>query len=196
VKYRVRGAPAGAGALVRTLDARWLSDTRVAALVCERLLRQWGRAQWEITASGLSGDIRVGQAVELAHPLVPVVGSHLVLAREFEDSDGRERTRIVVRAAVGSPPEIEFGGNANQSDPIAPVVVTTSTSGNDVEVQVLDVDQQPMSGAECVLDGQVTRFADSAGVVRYPRYLLPPGMHTIVASAPSKTAVTLQFQVP
>ena len=131
----------------------------------------------------------------MAHPLSKVTGSHLVLAREFDDSDGRERTQITLRAAVGAAPELELVGNTNQSDPIAPPVVNTTASGTEIEVQILDADRQPMAGAECVLDGEVTRYADSAGLVRFPRYLLPPGTHTIVASAPGKVTVTLQFEV-
>lgn len=194
VQYRVRGA-AGGDSLARTLDARWISSTRVAALVCERLLRHRSRPVWEVSASGLAGEIRIGQAVALDHPLIPVTGEHLVLAREFDNADGIERSAITVRAPYGAEPVLELVHNTNASDPLAQVVATTTATGDEIEVLIQDDQQQPMPGAECVLDGTTTRFADSAGIVRYPRYLATPGMHTIVATAPGRNPVTLTFEV-
>lgn len=195
VQYAVVSPPAS-GSQARVVDAKWLSSSRVAALVCERLLAFKSRAQWEITARGVEGDIRIGQSVALQHPLLPVGGSNLVLAREFEETNEGDVTTVTVRAAVGAVPVLALVRNTNASEALPPVPVNTTATGDEIEVQILDSAGQPVAGAECTLDSQITRFADSAGWVRFPLRYGTPGLHTIVAVATGLAPITTQFTVP
>lgn len=193
VQYRVAGAPANAPA--RVVDAPWISSARVAALVCARLLAQQCRAQWEVTASGLPGQLRIGQAVDLQHPRSPVSGAHMILSRELSDTGAGLRSSVTVRAAVGAVPPLVLVRNTSASEALPTITATAAAPGDELEVQIVDESGAPLANASCTLDGAVTRTADSAGRVRFPARYATAGAHEIVATVPGRPPVVIQLTV-
>lgn len=194
VQYVV-ATPRASGEQPQVVEAPFVSSPRVAALVCERLLQFRARRQWVVRATGLRGDIRIGQAVAIDHPLSPVTGTHVVLERELStDADGLV-TSVTIRAPVGAAPALRLVRNSSASDALPEITVPASSTGDDIEVVVVDETQRPLAGAACTLDGQVTRYADNAGLVRFPGRYATPGTHTIVATVAGRPPVTISLTV-
>lgn len=194
VQYRAGAAPAGAGSEI--VDAPWLSSARVAALVCARLLAQRCRPQWEIEVAGLPGVLRIGQAVDLQHPRAPVAGPQMILARTLSDAGDGLRSAVTVRArAPGATPPLLLVRNTNASEALPTATAGAAAAGSELEILILDETDQPLAGAECTLDGVVTRRADSAGRVKFPARYATPGDHVIVAVAAGRPPVTLEWTI-
>lgn len=195
VQYRVAAAPSGAPA--RIVDAPWISSARVAALVCARLLAQQCRPQWEVQVSGLPGALRIGQSVDLQHPLVPYQarGTHMILARELSDAGTGPRSSVTVRAPVGAVPPLQLVRNTSASEALPTVTAAAAPPGDELEVQIVDEAGAPLASASCTLDGVVTRQADSAGRVKFPARYATAGAHEIVATVPGRSPVVIQLTV-
>lgn len=195
VEYRtVRTPPTGR----RTdkLDMPWITSSRVASLVCQRLLRLRARPQYAINVRDFRGELRLGQAVELAHPLIPVTGTHVVRERELDYTHEGPRTSFTVLAPVGAAPALELRRNTNSSEPIQSVDLVAAQLGSEFEVDVRDDETgQPLADAECTLDGVITRRADSAGRVKFPSRYATRGEHELVAVAPGRDPVTILITV-
>lgn len=195
VQYVVARAPAS-GSQPAVVDAPWISSSRVASLVCARLLRLSARPQYVVSVRGYRGDLRVGDAVELAHPLLPVVGVHMAQSREYEITDGGERTSITLRAPAGAVPALRLVRNTNASEALPQLEISAAAAASEFVVTLVDDETgQPLAGADCTLDGLITRRADSAGRVEFPSRYATPGQHAIVAVAPGRDPVTLVLTV-
>lgn len=179
-----------------TIDAPWIATSRVAALVCERLLRLRARKQYVVTIHGYDGELRIGQTVELAHPLIPPAGTHMIQQREYSVVEQGARTDIVLRAPVGAVPAVRLLSNNNASEPKPTIEISATQPAAGFVVTVIDDETgQPLANAECTLDGEITRRADSAGRVSFPSRYATRGEHTIVAVAPGRDPVTLILTV-
>lgn len=174
------------------VDAPWITSARVAALVCERLLRLRARTQYVVDVRDYRGALRVGQAVELAHPQLPVEGVHTVLQRDTAITDEGPVTSFSLRAPVGPVPLLSLVRNTNASEPRQTVELVADQLGDEFVVDIVDDETgDPMPNAECTLDGVVTRRADSAGTVKFPSRYATRGEHTIVAVAPGHGPQTI-----
>jgi len=182
------------GAQAAVLDAKWISNKRVASLVCQRLLQHRARKQYDVSLVA-RGDIRIGQCVSIDHPLIPVTGTHMALEREHSIDAGGDRTAIVLRAPVGPVPSLRLMRNTNASEALPSVTVPINQPGNEFEVEIVDESGAPLANAQCTLDSVVTRNADSSGVVRFPSSYATPGSHTIVATVAGRPPVTLIVRV-
>lgn len=195
VQYVVARAPA-AGPRPAVVDAPWVSSSRVASQVCARLLRLRARPQYVVSVRGFRGDLRVGDAVDLTHPLLPVTGVHMAQSREYEIGDAGERTSITLRAPAGAVPAIKLVRNTNASEALPQLEISASAAASEFVVTLVDDETGlPLAGADCTLDGLITRRADNAGRVEFPSRYATPGQHTIVAVAPGRDPVTLILTV-
>lgn len=197
VQYEAPASIARAGRLPLVLDAPWVTSGRVAAAVVERVLGLRARRRWNVTASNVVGDVRVGTFVRLDHPLLPgVVGEFLVEACEYDEQTNRSTITFVAPAEDFL--ELHFLRNTLASSAIEPISASASLSNNEYGFVVVDEENRPVSGATCVLDPggvNLPRRSDSSGWVSWPRHAMTPGQHTVVVTFDGRT-LTILLQVP
>jgi hypothetical protein len=195
VQYRTKRTPP-TGQRKQTIDAPWIANKRVASLVCQRLLRARARVQYSIGVQGFRDDLRIGQAVELDHPQIPVTGTHPILERTLDIDEQGPVTSFSLRAPVGPAPTLVLVRNTNSSDPLPKIELNIDELDDEFEVEIVDDETGAIvPSAVCTLDGVVTRRADSAGVVRFPSRYATRGEHTIsvVAEGLDPWTITLVF---
>jgi hypothetical protein len=159
------------------IDAAWISAARTAYDVAARLLAQRARAQWTTRAEGLKRAMSIGQAVSLAHPVIPVGGSQTVLTTEYDFSTAL--TAIELSVPVGSSPAVRIVQQSQAFDPQSYAGIGVQTIGNDRVLTITNDDGTPTVNAAVTLDGKLTRFSDSSGHVAFPATAMPAGAHTI-----------------
>lgn len=161
-----------------TIDARWVTATRIAFGVADRRLQWRARPVYRVVAGEfLSDQITAGQTVATDHVLVPFTGNSMILATELRPD--AELTKIVFEIAVGDVPVTAI---VQQSAIIAAqqyASVTVQTVGDERVLTVVDPQGHPLANARCVLDKQTVRFSDDAGRVVFPVSLMPVGTHSI-----------------
>jgi hypothetical protein len=115
VQLQAPDAIASHGLRPATHDAPWIAEARVAIAVAERLLAQQARPQWRARAEGLTRALRVGDAVRLDHPVLPLGGDALVLGSERSAESGLCAIEFAV--TVGDVPVTRIVQLANALDP-------------------------------------------------------------------------------
>jgi hypothetical protein len=171
------------------LDLPWVTSPRVALAVGTRLLQHRARPQWRVTCA-VRGDLRVGDAIELGHPDLPVTGVHRVLERERE-LDAVD-TVVGLRVPAGPVPSVRVVSQAERaaSQPYAGAAV--ATQGDQRVITLREEDGRPIVGASVQLNGTITRRTDGGGRVSFPRLLMPAGEHTLtVTTADGRTLTTV-----
>lgn len=163
------------------LDAPWIRDVRTAAAVAVRRLEFSARAHWVADVSGITGQIKIGQSVSVDHPVLPFTGTYMITAREYNSST--DKSNIIIRATVGATPRTRLLRNSIAFDANSPSQPSVTIADDVFEITVVDENNVPLPGAQCTLDSQVTRNADSSGTVSFPIRYATPGQHTIVAVA-------------
>jgi hypothetical protein len=119
----------------------------------------------------------VGDTVEVQHPVVPQTGLAVVLSRSLDLATGLASADFGWMASsdthvVLAQQSVAFVANQ-------PVSATLQTQGSDRIITLLEQDGRPIANAAVTLDGQTTRYTDSAGRVEFPVALTPPGNHTL-----------------
>jgi hypothetical protein len=161
----------------RTLDARWISSTRLAFEIGTRLLQQEARPQWHLSASGIKAVVKLGQTVTFAHPHSPYTGTALVSEALLEIPT--YRSDVGVRVAVGQVPRVRLVRTGAQLEPQQYAGAQVATQGDQRVITLTDEVGAPLGNVSVVLDGQYTRFSDAGGRVTFPVSLMPPGEHVL-----------------
>lgn len=160
-----------------TLDARWLTSSRVAYAVGARLLAHRARPLWSIAVE--SGPrVQVGDAVAIAHPVAPVCDTATVLARELNLDAGT--AMIGAEIPVGDRPTVRLVSQSMAFDPAQYAGIGVETRGGERLLTLREESGAPIIGAAVTLDGTLTRYTDAAGRVSFPLATMPPGEHTLV----------------
>lgn len=177
----------------RTLevDARWLSTSAAALSLANRLLPHYARPRWRYEGT-VPSIVYPGEIVTLpAGAGIPVAGDMLVLASRV--NLGSRKSRVTVETVTGDLPTTE---TVQVSEAFSSLVRSPSTQAlsDGVEFEITTADGRAIPEARVTLDGSVTRYADSAGLVIFPSYLFVPGTeHTIVATRQGYSDVRFTF---
>lgn len=192
VQYEAPTSIARIGRVARVVDASWITSSRTAAIVAERQLGLLSRRRWTIQASGIDGALRVGQVVDVNHPVVPRAGAAVVLSREYDPTT--DQSSVICELPIGAVPALRLLRNSTASSALEPAQVSTQISNGQVEVVIADENGEPVAGADCTLDpdgANLTRRSDAAGRVVFPAWAATPGQHTIVARYGERTTTII-----
>jgi len=168
------------------LDAHWLSDPRGGYDVAVRMLRQFARPVWNVTASGVRPTSRlrrlaVGQTVEVDHPSLPVSGAALVLSCESDPFT--DYCAIAVEIPAGVDPRVRLVRTSVAFDPLQYAAAAIITQGSSRVVTLNDADGTPLTDARVTLNGGITVYSDSGGRCLFAVSAMPPGTHTLLITA-------------
>lgn len=175
------------------LQCPWVRSARVAAAVAARLLEHRARPTWAVSVSGLTGDLRVGDAVTLDHPTLPAGGVHTVLERVLDPADFA--TAISLSVPVGAVPVVRVLRQSSMLEPEQYSSATVVRDGADYLLTLREEDGRPIAFAAVTLDGQITRTSDGAGRVRFPATAMTPGEHSIAIVAADGRTLALVVTV-
>jgi hypothetical protein len=188
VQYEAPTSIARFGRRERVVDAPWLTSPRAAATVAARQIELLARRRWAIPASNIQDTIRVGQTVDVDHPVVQAVGAAVALSREFDPAT--ETSAIALELPIGAVPALRLIRNSTASSALEPSQSSAQIVNGQVEIVIADTDGTPLSGADCTLDpdgNNITRRSDAAGRVVFPAWAATPGQHTVLVRYGDRT---------
>lgn len=191
VRLQAADSLAQYGRRERVIDAPWLTLPRVAVSVATRMLQHAARPSWSVTTAFVERVLRVGDAVALNHPRLPIAASARVLGRELDAEDGSSSVRFSV--PVGDVPAVRLVSQSTALAVQSYEGLTVETIGSERVLTLREADGRPIVGAAARLNDSVTRYSDGAGRVGFPVSLMPPGVHLIVIT--TADGRTLQTQV-
>lgn len=163
------------GRRVSDVAMPWVRSARVAAAVGSRLLQHRARPVWAVGVGALLGDIRVGDGVSLAHPVLPVTGDYTVLAREADPET--QAVSVTLSVPVGAVPVVRLVRQSSMLDPEQYSSAGLQLVGAEYVLTLREESGQPIAFASVTLDGQMTRTTDAAGRVSFPSSAMQPGEH-------------------
>ncbi len=165
------------GKINKISELRWITSARVSVSIGKAILTDTAQPRWSVRSSGIRTALAVGDTVEVQHPIVPQAGLAIVLNRSLDLATGltsaefewiaSSNTRVVLVQQ-----SVAFVANR-------PVSAAVQTQGSDRILTLVEQDGRPIANATVTLDGQTTRYTDSAGRVEFPVALMPPGNHSL-----------------
>lgn len=168
------------GRRTAVLDAHWLASPRTAVAVATRLLQQQARPAWSVSIGDIPRPLRIGDAVAIDHPLLPLQADAMVLGREFDAASVTSAVRVSV--PVGDLPAVRLLRQSAQSEALPYEGVVIETVGSERVLTLREADGRPIVGAGCRLNDNITRTTDGSGRVSFPASSMPPGVHVIVVT--------------
>ena len=190
VQLRAPDAARDYGELEQEWHAPWLRTPRHAEALGRRMLAWLARPRWRVDWRQGWADAPTGGWVQMAHPLVPLVGRHRLVAARLDLStasmDGS------VEAPVGAVPVIETTRLSAAFDPVIQPGITVEVADSEIIFTARDESGRVLPGARITLNGGVTRIADAGGRVSFP---VQRGRHVLLIEAdgypPSEAVVVV-----
>ena len=178
------------GIVLAEVTLPWVHDARTAVDVAERMLAERSRPRYVVRAARNQRRIVPGEVVTATVPALGITGPALVTASTIAERGSTPTLEL----AAGAAPAIEITSSAVAYTPEAYTGATVATTGSDRVITVTDDAGLPLAGAQCRLDGSLTRVTDGAGRVSFPLSAMPPGQHYIdviaVGFTPFRLTVT------
>lgn len=178
VELEAREPVARFGRRVVEIDCPWVRSARVAVAVGTRILQHRSRPVWRVGVSGVPGDLRVGDGVDIDHPRLPSAGVHTITSRVYNLADDSS-SGLDFEVPVGAVPRVRVVGQSSMLGPEQYTSATIETSGTEYLLTLREQDGKAIAFASATLDGQITRISDGAGRVTFPASAMPPGDHVI-----------------
>lgn len=179
------------------LRAEWIGDPGIMANIAERYLQHRARPPHTIKFSGVRADLRPGDWVDIdgtGSPVPFATGDQQVVATEYDIETGRSSGEFEIYA--GTAPSVRIVGQATITEAEQAVQHSVESTDTERRVTLKNPDGSPMGSVKCVLDGRLTRFADAAGIVTFPRADTPPGRHTLTVTLSASGTTDPDLVVP
>lgn len=157
----------------------WVRDSRVAADVVARMLQDRSRPRYTARAARQQRRFVPGEVVTATVTSIGITGNALVTASTIAERGSTPTLEL----SVGAAPAIEIIASSAAYTPASYVGAAVTTQSNDRIIVITDEQSRPIAGAQCTLDGSLTRTTDGAGRVAFPIAMMPPGSHIIDVQA-------------
>ena len=178
IKAQAPDAIALFGTFEQSKELHWVTSSRVAFAVAVRLLRAYSQPRWAIKSAGIKTPIRVGDTVNVSHPVCLQTGNAIVVNRTLNLPTSLTDCELEFTASSSTRVVLVQQSNAFAANEPSSAVLQTIGSERVVTITE-ETTGEPIGNAAVTLDGQVTRYTDTAGVVEFPVAIMPAGMHTL-----------------
>ena len=163
------------GQVLREIELPLIRDDRSAVDVAGRMLADMSRPTYRIQCSRQFREWDAGQIANVTVQQIGATGTALVES----SSIGQGYSTPVLRMTLGAAPSVSLVTVAQAYTPEQYAGASVATQGNQRVITITDDTGNPIAGAQCTLDGSITRTSDGGGRVSFPVSAMPPGPHTI-----------------
>jgi len=147
------------------------------------------RPGWRASIAGVRRTLALGDGLSLDHARLPIAGTFRVMGRSVDLVTGISAVEFDVPA--GPVPAVRMVRQSTQLEPEQYANVGILTQGDSRIINLIDEDGRPISQGAVTLNGETTRYTDSAGNVSFPVDLMPPGQHTLtILTSDGRTLTT------